>query len=179
MASTFSYQSLRGFTLSRALASGAPRTASKVYFTSCDVKGLPSCHLTSLRRKKTRLRWLSCHDHFSASSGMIVSTLSCFFAGSKYTRLLKQGLACWVVATVDSSWTDRLGVALSGEVTSTPPYFGLWAVAPTTRSSSAVATPTKDSSGLSERGRVIVTSASATSWTPGRKCRAEYSPKRG
>ena len=56
MASTFSYQSLRGFTLSLALASGAPRTASKVYFTSADVKGLPSCHFTFFRRKKTRLR---------------------------------------------------------------------------------------------------------------------------
>ena len=82
MASTFSYQSLRGFTLSFAFASGAPRTASNVYFTSCDVKGLPSCHFTSLRRKKTRLRWPSCQDHCSASSGMMVSTLSSFFAGS-------------------------------------------------------------------------------------------------
>ena len=42
MASMLSYQSFRGFTFSLALASGAPRTASKVYFTSADVKGLPS-----------------------------------------------------------------------------------------------------------------------------------------
>ena len=56
MASMPSNQSLRGLTLSRALASGAPRTMSKVYFTSCAVKGLPSCHFTSRRRKKTRLR---------------------------------------------------------------------------------------------------------------------------
>ena len=56
IASTFSYQSLRGFTLSFARASGAPRTVSNVYFTSWEVNGLPSCHLTSRRRRKTRLR---------------------------------------------------------------------------------------------------------------------------
>src|SRR5882724_253892 len=42
-------------------------------------------------------------------------------------RLLKHGLACWVVATVDSSCGERLGVADSGCVTSTPPYFGVGA----------------------------------------------------
>src|SRR6185503_3529078 len=42
-------------------------------------------------------------------------------------RLLKQGPACCVVATVDSSCGERLGVADSGWVTSTPPYFGVGA----------------------------------------------------
>ena len=56
IASMFSYQSLRGLMRSFASASGAPRTMSNVYFTSFEVKGLPSCHLTSFRRKKTRLR---------------------------------------------------------------------------------------------------------------------------
>ena len=56
MCSTFSYQSLRGFTRSLASASGAPRTMSNVYFTSLEVKGWPSCHRTSRRRKNTRFR---------------------------------------------------------------------------------------------------------------------------
>ena len=56
MASTLAYQSLRGLRRSLPAASGASRTMSKVNFTSFDVNGWPSCHLTSLRRKKTRLR---------------------------------------------------------------------------------------------------------------------------
>jgi hypothetical protein len=56
IASTFTYQSLRGFRRRRAGCSGASRTTSKVYFTSFEVNGWPSCHFTSLRRKKTRLR---------------------------------------------------------------------------------------------------------------------------
>ncbi len=56
MASTLVYQPLRGLRRSLPSASGASRTMSKVYLTSFDVNGLPSCHLTSLRRKKTRLR---------------------------------------------------------------------------------------------------------------------------
>ena len=56
MASTLAYQSLRGFRRRRAGCSGASRTRSKVYFTSFDVNGWPSCQRTSRRRKKTRLR---------------------------------------------------------------------------------------------------------------------------
>ena len=56
MASTFAYQSLRGLMRSLAAASGASRSMSKVYLTSFDVNGWPSCHFTSLRRKKTRFR---------------------------------------------------------------------------------------------------------------------------
>jgi hypothetical protein len=56
MLATFAYQSLRGLMRSLAGASAASRTMSKVCFTSFEVNGLPSCHLTSLRRKKTRLR---------------------------------------------------------------------------------------------------------------------------
>ena len=55
-ASTLAYQSFRGFRRSFCEASGASRSMSKVYLTSFDVKGLPSCHLTSFRRKNTRFR---------------------------------------------------------------------------------------------------------------------------
>ena len=54
MASMFAYQSLRGLSRSLVWASGASRTMSKVNFTSFDVKGWPSCHLTPFRRKNTR-----------------------------------------------------------------------------------------------------------------------------
>ena len=56
VASTLAYHSLRGDRRSRAGASAASRTTSKVYFTSFAVNGWPSCHFTPLRRKKTRLR---------------------------------------------------------------------------------------------------------------------------
>ena len=55
-ASTLAYQSLRGLRRSLAWASGTSRSMSKVNFTSFEVNGLPSCHLTSFRRKKTRFR---------------------------------------------------------------------------------------------------------------------------
>ena len=83
IASMLAYQSLRGLSRSLAGASAASRTTSNVYFTSRDVNGWPSCHFTFFRRKKTRLRWLSCHDHFSASSGTTVSTVSCALKASK------------------------------------------------------------------------------------------------
>ena len=54
MCSTLAYQSFLGLIRSFAAASGASRTMSKVCFTSFEVKGLPSCHLTSFRRKNTR-----------------------------------------------------------------------------------------------------------------------------
>ena len=54
--STLVYQSLRGLIRSLPGASGASRTMSKVNFTSFEVNGWPSCHLTSFRRKKTRFR---------------------------------------------------------------------------------------------------------------------------
>ena len=54
MCSMFAYQSLRGLMRSLAGASDASRSMSKVNLTSFDVNGLPSCHLTSFRRKKTR-----------------------------------------------------------------------------------------------------------------------------
>jgi hypothetical protein len=56
IASTLAYHSLRGFSRSLPAASGASRTTSNVYFTSRDVNGWPSCHLTFFLRKKTRLR---------------------------------------------------------------------------------------------------------------------------
>src|SRR5262249_55712241 len=43
------------------------------------------------RRNMTRLRKLSCQDHFSASSGTTLSGFSTGLAGSNITRLLKQG----------------------------------------------------------------------------------------
>ena len=56
MASTLAYHSLRGLSRSLAGASLASRTTSKVYLTSAEDNGLPSCHFTFLRRKKTRFR---------------------------------------------------------------------------------------------------------------------------
>ena len=56
MPSTLAYQSLRALSLNLAGASGASRTTSKVYLTSREVKGRPSCHFTFFFRKKTRLR---------------------------------------------------------------------------------------------------------------------------
>ena len=85
MASTLAYQSLRGLRRSLAGACAASRTTSKVYLTSREVKGWPSCQRTFFLRKKTRLRKLSCHDHRSASSGMTVSMLSRDFRGWKST----------------------------------------------------------------------------------------------
>ena len=56
IASTLAYHSFRGLIRSLAGASSASRTTSKVNFTSFEVKGCPSCHLTSFRRKNTRFR---------------------------------------------------------------------------------------------------------------------------
>jgi hypothetical protein len=56
IASTLPYHSFRGLRRSLAGASLASRTTSNVNLTSFEVKGWPSCHFTSLRRKKTRLR---------------------------------------------------------------------------------------------------------------------------
>ena len=55
-ASTLAYHSFLGLIRSFAGASAASRTTSKVNFTSFEVKGCASCHLTSFRRKKTRFR---------------------------------------------------------------------------------------------------------------------------
>src|SRR5260370_14060896 len=104
-ASMLVYQSLRGLMRSLAWASGASRSMSKVNLTSREVKGLPSCHLTSLRKKKTRFLKLSCHDHFSASSGRRVSRLSVRFSWSKKTRLLKHGTDGYLVELADVSCT--------------------------------------------------------------------------
>src|SRR5438093_12336850 len=125
----FAYQSLRGLIRSFAGASGASRSMSKVNFTSFEVNGWPSCDLTFLPRKKTRFRKLSCHDHFSASSPMIVSTLSVFFRGSKSTRLLKQGIAGQTVEIVDVSWIAKPCERSSRSIMlRTPPDFGVGAV---------------------------------------------------
>src|SRR3972149_3760598 len=141
MLATLAYQSLRGLILSLACASLASRTMSKVYLTSLEVNGWPSCHLTFFRRKKTRFRELSCHDHFSASSGMIVSMLSVFFNGSKMTRLLKHGMPGHTVEIVEVSWMENPWGGASRCITLRgPPYFGAcpggWArgSAPTPRS---------------------------------------------
>src|SRR5882672_8559724 len=127
-ASMFAYQSLRGLMRSFVGVSGASRSMSKVNFTSFDVNGWPSCHLTFRRRKNTRFRKLSCHDHFSASSPMIVSTLSVFFSGSKSTRLLKQGIAGQTVEIVDVSWIAKPCERSSRSIMlRTPPDFGVGA----------------------------------------------------
>jgi len=56
MEATLDHHSLRALRRRRAGASGASRATSKVYLTSADVNGLPSCHFTFRRRKKTRFR---------------------------------------------------------------------------------------------------------------------------
>jgi hypothetical protein len=89
---------------------------------------------------------------------MTVSALSCFFIWSKYARLLKHGLAASTTAIVASSWGLKLGGALIGEVTRTPPYFGVWLAAGIAR---AMMTGTNERamSDVVKRGRDIVTSA--------------------
>ena len=51
---TLAHHSVRALSRNLAGASGASRATSKVYLTSAEVKGLPSCHFTFLRRKNTR-----------------------------------------------------------------------------------------------------------------------------
>ena len=79
------------------------------------VKGFPSCHFTSFRRKNTRFRYPSCQDHFSARSPMIVSGLSVAFRGSKSTRLLRQGIVGHTVEMVEVSWIAKPWGRSSGE----------------------------------------------------------------
>ena len=101
---------------------------SKVNLTSFAVNGWPSCHFTPLRRKNTRFRKLSCHDHLSASSPTTVSTLSVFFSGSKSTRLLKQGMAGQTVEIVAVSWMANPCARSSRSIMlRTPPDFGVCA----------------------------------------------------
>ena len=141
-ASMFAYQSLRGLIRSLAGASAASRSMSKVNLTSFDVNGWSSCHFTPLRRKNTRFRRLSCHDHFSASSPMIVSSLSVFLSGSKSTRLLRQGIAGQTVEIVAVSWMAKPCARSSRSIMlRTPPDFGVcdawgaWLVAGVARTS--------------------------------------------
>src|SRR5439155_892853 len=130
MASTFAYQSFRGLMRSFAGASAVSRSMSKVTLTSREVNGWPSCHFTPLRRKNTRFRKLSCHDHFSASSPMIVSTLSVFLRGSKSTRLLRHGIAGQTVEIVAVSWmANPCGRSSRSIRLRTPPDLGGWLVA--------------------------------------------------
>ena len=135
IASTFEYQSSRGLMRSLVCASGPPRTMSNVCFTSFDVKGLPSCHFTSLRRKNTRFR--SCRqDHFSASSPMIVSALSVALRGSNSTRLLKQGIPGHTEEIVDVSWMAKpWGRSSRWVMARVPPGLGVWATASGTTAS--------------------------------------------
>src|SRR5262249_38284625 len=127
-ASRLAYQSLRGLIRSLAGASGASRSMSKVNLTSFDVNGLPSCHFTSLRRKNTRFRKLSCQDHFSARSGTIVSMLSVGLVGSKNTRLLKHGKDGKLVEYVAASCTAKpCGRSSRSMTLIVPPCFGVCA----------------------------------------------------
>src|ERR1044071_6440832 len=63
------YQILRGFLRMISDLSSPPISASKVHFTSFDVKGLPSCHFTPERSLKVSLVLLSSHAQLSARSG--------------------------------------------------------------------------------------------------------------
>src|SRR5688572_7262551 len=126
-------------------ASGAPRTMSKVNFTSLDVNGWPSCHLTSWRRKKTRLRKLSCHDQRSASSPMTVSALSVFLRGSNRTRLLKHGIPGHTTEIVEVSWMAKPCERSSRSIMfSVPPAFGAWPRAGALRAAMRTATRAND-----------------------------------
>ncbi len=58
---------------------------------------------------------------------MIVSTLSCFLSGSKYTRLLKQGLAGQTTEMVAVSCIAKPWGRSSRSITlNEPPDFGVW-----------------------------------------------------
>ena len=63
--------------LLRILPDSRPETASQVHFTSAEVKGLPSCHFTPLRRVKVSSVLRSFQRQPVASSGTIVSRLFC------------------------------------------------------------------------------------------------------
>src|SRR5215510_11396837 len=83
--STLAYQPLRKLTLK--FSGALPCSRSMVHLTSAALNGLPSCHLTPLRRLKVNVLPSSLHVHFSARSGTMSSRLFCFLAGSNMTRL--------------------------------------------------------------------------------------------
>src|SRR5262245_56253280 len=104
--STLAYQPLRKLTLK--FSGALPCRRSMVHFTSLAENGLPSCHLTPLRRVKLSVLPSSLHVHFSARSGTMSSRLFCFLAGSNMTRLLNTPIIGSTTEIVPSSWIDML-----------------------------------------------------------------------
>src|ERR671939_118251 len=100
----FPYQDARG--LSRSFSAARPVSRSQVHLTSAAVKGLPSCHLTPLRKRKVSAVFASSHDHSVARSGRIVSLLDCGTCWSYSRRLLNTPIIGMTAEIVDSSWID-------------------------------------------------------------------------
>jgi hypothetical protein len=100
------YQALRGLTLS--FSAALPAKRSQVHFTSAAVNGLPSCHLTSLRRWKVRRVPSSSQAQSVASSGRIAARLFTGTCWSNSTRLLNTAMTGRSANTVASSWIDML-----------------------------------------------------------------------
>src|SRR5258708_27593375 len=74
-ASRLRYHDSRG--LMRSLPSPLPVSMSHVHFTSFDVNGTPSCHLTPSRRVMVSAVLSAFHDHAVARSGTMLSRLFC------------------------------------------------------------------------------------------------------
>src|ERR1700676_2015131 len=100
------YQDLRGFTRSRSEL--LPCTRSQVHLTSAAVNGLPSCHLTSLRRWNVSREPSSSHAQSVPSSGTMAERLFWGMCWSNKTRLLNTAIIGRSATTVDSSWIDML-----------------------------------------------------------------------
>src|SRR4029450_3214486 len=124
--STLAYQPLRKLTLK--FSGALPCRRSMVHFTSAAVNGLPSCHLTPLRKAKLSVLPSSLHVHFSARSGTMSSRLFCFLAGSNITRLLNTPIIGSTTEIVPSSWIDMLAGLSRWVMRRMPPCF--WAEAP-------------------------------------------------
>src|SRR6185437_11602274 len=124
------YQILRGFLrMISFFSSPRPASASQVHFTSAEVKGLPSCHLTPWRSLKVSFVLSAFQAQLSARSGTIWSGLLTFSWGSKTTRLLNTAMKGWFTEIVVSSWIEALGGLSRWEIRSVPPCF--WANAGT------------------------------------------------
>src|SRR5258708_31957142 len=93
----------------RSLSLALPCSNSQVHLTSLAVNGLPSCHLTPSCNLNVNFVLLGSHDQLDARSGTTVSALSCDFAGSNITRLLKTGMNGILTDTVASSRIEALG----------------------------------------------------------------------
>ena len=114
-----------------------PSNSSQVHFTSADVKGFPSCHLTPCRSGNFSSVPSSFHDQLVARSGMIEDGLFCATCWSYITRLLNNPIAGRSAAPVASSCSDMLAGLSKNEILRTPPDFCASAPSPAPSASSS------------------------------------------